>query len=103
MYAGVIVVLLSALRHGLNAARFEALREHLGVDRRTVERWRRWWTQTFAGTRAWRTERARFVPAPPEATLPWSLWERFARTGRCPAVALLKMLAAWSSGEVAGG
>ena len=39
IYAGFIVVLLTALRHGLSAGRVAVLQEHLGVDRRTLERW----------------------------------------------------------------
>jgi hypothetical protein len=103
VYAGFIVVLLSALRHGLSAPRCERLREHLGVDRRTVERWRQWWMETFVASRAWRTQRGRFVPPPQEAMLPWSLWERFAQEGRCRVVELLRFLAAWSTREEVAG
>ncbi|MDO8542844.1 MAG: hypothetical protein Q7S40_20575 [Opitutaceae bacterium] len=53
IYAGFIVVLLTALRHGLTAERVAALQEHLGVDRHTLERWRAWWLQDFAPGRRW--------------------------------------------------
>ncbi len=43
VYVMVVVVLISAMRHGLKAQRVQALRESLGIDRRTVERWRAWW------------------------------------------------------------
>lgn len=40
VYAGFIVVLLSAMRHGLAPDRVRRLREITGADRRTLERWR---------------------------------------------------------------
>jgi len=40
VYAGFIVVLLSATRHGLTPDRVRRLREITGADRRTLERWR---------------------------------------------------------------
>ncbi|MDO8545093.1 MAG: hypothetical protein Q7S40_32035 [Opitutaceae bacterium] len=75
--AGFIVVLLAALRHGLSAQRVSALQEALGVDRRTLERWRSWWLEQFAPGRDWRAARAQFMPPLDEAALPWSLWNRF--------------------------
>ena len=40
VYLGAVVVLVAAMRHGATPARMRTLREHLGVSRRTVERWR---------------------------------------------------------------
>ena len=40
VYAGFVVVLLAAMRHGLSVARMERLREITGVHPRTVQRWR---------------------------------------------------------------
>lgn len=40
VYAGFVVVLLAAMRHGLSVARMERLREVTGAHRRTVQRWR---------------------------------------------------------------
>lgn len=42
VYAGIIVVLLSAMCHGLTPQRVAALRKELQIDRRTLTRWR-WW------------------------------------------------------------
>jgi hypothetical protein len=94
VYAGFIVVLLTALRHGLTAERVGRLQEQLGVDRRTLDRWRRWWLQEFARGRAWRAARGRFMPPPEEATLPWSLWQCFG--GSEAVVDLLRFLSPWS-------
>ena len=40
VYAGFVIVLLAAMRHGLSAARVRTLREVTGASRRTLERWR---------------------------------------------------------------
>lgn len=96
VYAGFIVVLLTALRHGLTAQRVSVLQEQLGVDRRTLARWREWWMERFARSASWRTQRGRFVPPPDEATLPWSLWERFGASPS-PLLDLLRFLRPWST------
>lgn len=97
IYAGFIVVVLTALRHGLTAGRVTVLQEHLGVDRRTLERWREWWREHFARSGRWRTERGRFMPPPDEATLPWSLWQRFCAVSQSPLLELLRFLSPWST------
>ena len=102
IYAGFIVVLLTALRHGLTTERVTALREHLGVDARTLERWRAWWLQDFAPGRPWRTARGRFLPPPGEATLPWSLWRSFGDDGEKSLLELLRFLTPWSTRAVPG-
>jgi hypothetical protein len=103
IYAGFIVVLLTALRHGLSAPRVAALQEHLGVDRRTLERWRQWWLQHFAPGRPWRAARGRFLPpAPDPATLPWSLWRCFGDDGEKSLLALLRFLTPWSTRAAPG-
>jgi len=97
VYAGFVVVLLAALRHGLSAERVQVLREQLGVERRTLERWREWWLQQFASGRPWRLARARFMPLLDEATLAWSLWTRFCEHGSTPLLELLRFLTPWST------
>ena len=97
VYAGFVVVLLAALRHGLSADRVQVLREQLGVERRTLERWREWWLEQFASGRPWRLARARFMPLLDEATLPWSLWTRFCEHGSTPLLELLRFLTPWST------
>lgn len=77
VYAGVIIVLVSAMLHGLKDKRVQRLREVLPLDRRTLQRWRQWWLETFVRTRFWRAQRARFMPLVCEATLPRSLVQRF--------------------------
>lgn len=50
VFTGAVVVLVSALRHGLTPPRVRRLREALGVSRRTLERWCVWWCETFAAS-----------------------------------------------------
>lgn len=77
VYWGMLVVLMGALQHGVKPARMEILRERLGIDRRTLERWRTWWLATFVESEFWKEARAQFMPVPCPKTLPWSLCEAF--------------------------
>ncbi len=77
VYWGVVVVLVSAMQHGIKPARVQVLREQLGIDRRTMERWRTWWLETFVQSPFWKEARARFMPLLCEKTLPCSLWDAF--------------------------
>lgn len=76
-YPSLIVVLASALRDGLTESRVAALKQVLKVSRATLDRWRRWWIQTFAASPFWRGARGWFVPALPACNLPAELLERF--------------------------
>ncbi len=49
--------------HALKPQRVQRLREVLGIDRRTLERWRQWWLGLFAQSSFWKEARARFHPA----------------------------------------
>jgi len=84
VYLGAVVVLVTALQSGLTTGRFQALREHLGVDRRTVERWRRWWRETLPASRFWRGARGHFAEAVVAESLPGTLLERFGGAARDP-------------------
>ena len=53
VHTGVMVVLAAVLSHGLTGTRLRKLRESLEVDRRTLERWRRWWVDAFPRTDLW--------------------------------------------------
>jgi hypothetical protein len=77
VYAGFVVVLVAAMIHGLKPERMRLIQEQLGIDRRTVERWRQWWLSAFPAGRFWKMARARFMPVVCEWTLPWSLGQRF--------------------------
>ena len=97
VYAGFVVVLVSTMVHGLNAERVRRIRELLNtddrIDRRTLERWRQWWLNTFVRCSLWKEARARFMPPVCEKTLPNSLCARFQIDERARLLALLKFLA----------
>ena len=80
VYLGAIVVVVAAMRQGATPARMRRLRELLGVSRRTVERWRAWWRETFAESPFWRIVSAAFMPPVETRLLPASLLERFSGT-----------------------
>lgn len=77
VYLGAVVVLASALQQGVSAFRASRLKELFGVSRRTLERWRSWWLETFPASRFWQSLRGRFMPTVDENTLPLSVLERF--------------------------
>lgn len=92
VYWGIVVILVSAMRHGLKDEQVGALRESLGIDRRTLERWRTWWLEAFVQSPFWKLARARFMPSLCETTLPASLCEAFEIQRRDRLLDLLKYL-----------
>ncbi len=90
VYLGALVVLVSALAHGLGVRHRMELCERFGVSECTVLRWRRWWRDTFATTPWWRVARGQFVAPPLADTLPGSLLACFGDTGS--SMTLVKVL-----------
>jgi hypothetical protein len=78
VYLGVVVVLMTAMCHGVTPQRATALRALVGVGGRTLERWRQWWREVFIASSFWRSARGRFAPPVDVGALPTSLLERFA-------------------------
>jgi hypothetical protein len=93
VYLGAVVVLATALRHGPTPTRVADLREILGIDPRTLARWRHWWREIFAESRWWQAMRGRFASPVRTAALPDSLLQRFAGDSWTPLVALLRFVA----------
>ena len=77
VYTATIVVLVSAMDEGVTNRRIDELRGVLGVHRRTLQRWRRWWRTVFTATPFWSVARADLMPPPDTTALPASLLERF--------------------------
>jgi hypothetical protein len=73
VYLGVVVVLVAAMRQGATTRRVRELSSRFDVDRRTIVRWRVFWTEHFPQTACWKIKRARFMPVPEDGTLPRSL------------------------------
>lgn len=93
VYAGIVVVLLSAMMHGLKAKRVERLRQELGIDVRTLKRWREWWLKNFVDSGFWKAAKAQFMPRLNEEIVPLSLVDAFGAKERDGMVNLLKFLA----------
>lgn len=93
VYAGVVVVLVSAMQNGLNERRVEALRKELKIDVRTLRRWREWWLGEFVRSPFWKAARARFMPLLRATDMPLSLVDRFSATGCEGLVRLMRFLA----------
>lgn len=102
VYWGFVVVLVSAMRHGLKPERLKALRQALGVSRRTVERWREWWLHGFVQSPFWQAARARFSPPLDPQSLPQSLCEAFGVERRDRLLDLLKFLSPITTGSMIG-
>ncbi len=77
VYVAAALVLSSPLQ-GQSARQLCAV---LSIPRRTLVRWRRWWTEEFLRTRFWQAVRSRFVPPVSRSQLPLSLLERFRLEG----------------------
>jgi hypothetical protein len=97
VYLGAAVLLAAALQHGPTKRRVAELSVLLGASRRTLVRWRRWWSTTFAASRFWASLRGRFVRAVDEAAMPASLLPRLLATNEPAAVTLLRLLAPMST------
>jgi len=77
VYVGVVVVLVGAMMHGISRRRVVALRSELGVDERTLWRWRAWWRERFVQTAFWKTAKAFLMPPVDAGRLPGCLVDRF--------------------------
>jgi len=94
VYLGPVFVLVSAMINGITEKRAAELYELVGVTKRTLARWRKWWRKTFPRTVFWQGSRARFMPPPDESLLPASLLECFRQPGESESiVAVLRFLA----------
>lgn len=100
IYYGVVVVLVSAAHHGLTPERMRVLREALGIDRRTLERWRQWWLETFVQSSFWKLAKARFMPLICEKALPLSLGQVFGLDRPGQLLELLKFLSPLTTSSI---
>ncbi len=98
VYLATVVTLISAMQLGVTATRVRRLSAALGIDRRTLARWRAWWMSTFTATRFWQVASAAFMPPVDCCRLPASLLERFAGDAEERLIALLRLLAPVTGG-----
>jgi hypothetical protein len=98
VYLATVVTLVSALQHGVTPARLRRLSAALGIDRRTVMRWRQWWLSGFAAGRFWAAASAAFMPPADTTQLPASLLDRFVGRVEHRLIGLLRWLAPITGG-----
>jgi hypothetical protein len=99
VYLAAMVVLIAIMREGATAARMRQLSTLVGVSRRTVDRWREWWRDTFTASPFWQIGRATFMPPVDQDRLPASLIERFTGSGAERLIALLRFIAPITGGD----
>lgn len=80
VYFSVVVLLSGVLRQGVTSWRVNDLQRIVGADRRTLERWRRWWVERIGSSRVFEIGRAEFMPPPEVSALPRSLLDSFVGT-----------------------
>jgi len=98
VYPGFAMVLLSAMQSGVTDTLINELQLHLGVARRTLQRWQHWWREIFVGTPFWNLGRGRFMSPIEPAALPKSLLDRFTgQDAQSQLVLCLRFLAPLSS------
>jgi len=102
VYVGVVVVLVAAMMHGASEQRVKRLREVLGIDRRTLSHWRKWWTETFGQSDFWKGERGRLREPVRVDRMPLSLVEVFAAGHREGLLKLMKFLSPITTGSCPG-
>jgi len=98
VYPAVVVVLMSTLRSGVTSSRLRSLRKAFSIDRRTLERWRKWWRETFPRTCFWKEARSRFLPPLDPKSLPRSLLLRFGKGSVEEVIWLLRFISPLSVG-----
>jgi len=98
VHVAAMVVLIAIMREGATPSRMRRLTGAVGIDRRTVERWRRWWAECFTASPFWQIARAAFMPPVDQARMPATLLERFTGEVREQLIALLRFLAPITGG-----
>jgi hypothetical protein len=92
VYVGAAIIGITALGAGARRAETRALRAWLGVSRRTLARWRRWWRDVFAASAFWRSARGQLRTPVPVRALPGALLRRFAGDLQTQLIAGLRFL-----------
>ena len=77
VYLGVVIILITALNHGLSHRRRLQLCDELDIKPQTFYRWLTWWRETFPASRCWQSVRGLFMPPVNSVKLPGSLMSRF--------------------------
>ena len=100
VYLATVVTLVTAMQQGVTPARAQRLSAELGIDRRTLGRWRKWWLETFAGSFR-PVAMAAFMPALDLAGVPAVLLDRFVGDLAEKLICLLRFLGPLTGGAAA--
>ena len=100
VWLATVVTLATAMQQGVTGARLHRLSADLGIDRRTLGRWRKWWLETFAGSFR-PVAMAAFMPPLDLAGVPATLLDRYAGDLAAKLVGLLRFLSPLTGGTAA--
>ena len=100
VWLATFVILATAMQQGITPARVQCLSAVLGIDRRTLVRWRSWWLATFAGPFR-PIAMAAFMPPPDLTGVPDTLLDRFLGDAAAKVIHLLRLLAPLTGGASA--
>jgi hypothetical protein len=98
VWLATVVTLISAMQQGVTPSRAQRLAQQLGIHRRTLDRWRRWWLETFSGPFR-KTVTAALMPPPAPDAVPACLLDRFAGDAATRLTYLLRFLAPLTGGR----
>jgi len=101
-HVAAVMVLCSAMLHGVTGRRAARIRERFGVSRSVAEHWRGWWRRLELSP-FWRSVRGRLAPAFEAGALPASLLGAFAGEAGERLVSVLRFLLPVTSGSAPGG
>jgi hypothetical protein len=92
VYLSVIVVLATALHHGLTAKRRQQLIDVLDIAPQTLSRWRKFWRETFPQSHCWQAQQGCFIPPVAVTDLPGALLARLTAQDLCERLCQLLVL-----------
>ena len=73
--------------------------DQVGVNRRTLARWRTWWCEELIATPFWRAASGHLMPPVEPTELPASLLERFAGAARDRLISALRWISPITTGS----
>jgi hypothetical protein len=100
-HVAAVMVVCSAMLHGVSGRRAARIRAQFGVSRAVVEHWRGWWRRLPLGA-FWKHVRGRLPVAFDGRGLPHSLLDVFGGEARERLVALLRFLSPVTSRSAPG-
>lgn len=103
VYFGAVVLLVSAMERGPSRSVVRALRDLVGVSRRTLRRWRLWWQELFPRSGFWAEARGLLSRPVSSLELPLALLDLFPGDLSARVESLLRFLSPLSALSPLGG